>query len=123
LRPARQACAVAILGLALGCGAEPAPPLHFTPALLPSAAVDQPYLGTLAISGNLTPIAEAGVSSGSLPPGLVVGVALPLTLNELQVSGTPTAAGTFQFTLRVACFGTNRPGQRGEQAYSLLVAP
>jgi hypothetical protein len=114
---------LALALLAPGCGADPATPLHFTPALLPIATVGQAYQGTLAISGNQTPIAEVGVPPGSLPPGLSVGVARPLTLNEIQVSGTPTVAGTFQFTLRVACFGTNHPGQAGEQAYSILVAP
>jgi len=112
-----------LLALALGCGPDPLPPLTFTPALLPGATVGQAYLGTIAISDNQTPIAGVWVSTGSLPPGLTAEVALPLTRNEIQVTGTPSAADTFQFTLRVGCFGTNRPGQVGEQAYSLLVAP
>ena len=41
--------------------------------------------------------------------------------NTIQISGTPTASGTFTFTVYVWCRGTNVNGQTGAQGYTLVV--
>lgn len=59
----------------------------------PAGTVSTAYTAiTLAAAGGTTPYTWS-VVSGSLPPGL--------TLNGSQISGTPTAAGTYYFTLQV----------------------
>jgi hypothetical protein len=73
-----------------------------SPATLSQAWADTPYSEQITVGGKL---ADAGqqplywmVSSGSLPPGMSLGYSNS-TVNTL--SGQPTAAGTYQFTLRV----------------------
>ena len=51
--------------------------------------------------------------AGQLPPGL------SLTTSPGRITGTPTAAGTFAFTLRVADSG----GQTATRQFSITVAP
>lgn len=68
---------------------------------------------------------------GRRPPGKQVGgdtdvVELDLALakepeDTIQVSGTPTVAGTFTFTIYVWCYGTNVSGQTATQGYTLVV--
>jgi hypothetical protein len=41
--------------------------------------------------------------------------------NTIQISGTPTVAGTFSFTIYVWCYGTNVSGQTATQGYTLVV--
>jgi hypothetical protein len=41
--------------------------------------------------------------------------------NTLQISGTPTVAGTFSFTIYVSCLGTQVNGQTATQEYTLVV--
>lgn len=62
---------------------------------LPGGAVGTPYLQSLAGTGGTPPYAWA-VSSGTLPPGLALDAA------SGTLSGTPTAAGTFQFTIQLS---------------------
>jgi hypothetical protein len=38
-----------------------------------------------------------------------------------MLSGTPTQAGAFAFSVRASCFPTNRPGQAGTKEYLLVV--
>lgn len=113
----------ALLALALGCGDSTDPPLQFSSAELPAAVAGQPYQVVIAVTNAITPLAAVEVVAGELPPGLALEVLLPLDRKEWRLAGTPTAAGTAAFTVRATCFGTNHPGQRGEQAYTLLVAP
>jgi hypothetical protein len=80
---------------------------------LPDGNQNVPYSYTLAAgggTGNLT----WNIDSGTLPPGLSLG-----TNGEL--SGTPTAAGTFNFTVRVADSGT--PQQSAVQGLALTINP
>ena len=68
------------------------PPLTITTASLPAGAVLTAYSQTLAVTGG-TPPYTWRVTSGSLPGGLTLA-------SSGNISGTPTAAGTF--TIQVA---------------------
>ena len=76
---------------------------------LPAGAVNAAYNQTLAATGGTTPYAWS-VSSGTLPAGLSLSAAGVL-------EGTPTAAGTSSFTVRVA--GAN--GASSTKDFSLTI--
>jgi thermitase len=77
-------------------GAPPpaAAPLAVTTASLPAAIAGQAYSATLNASGGVPPYSWSLVS-GSLPDGLVLGT-------SGTFAGTPTAAGSFAFSVRAA---------------------
>jgi len=85
----------------------PQPPLQITTASLGKARVDTPYTATLAASGasSLT----WAVSAGALPAGLTLG-------SNGVLSGTPTGAGTYAFTVRA-----NGGGRSAAKDFSLVV--
>jgi hypothetical protein len=67
--------------------------LNFRSNKLPDGAVTEPYLEAIIVTGGTLPYMYS-IISGSLPPGL--------TMNNVgTVSGTPTAAGTYNFTVKV----------------------
>ncbi|MBN1954092.1 MAG: hypothetical protein JW900_03475 [Anaerolineae bacterium] len=102
------------------CGCESqGPMLIFSPAELPPATVGQPYQVTIVVSENDTPVGDMFVEDGSLPPGLAF-VFLE-GADSAEISGTPTEAGTFEFTVGAWCFGTNVSGDTGQQLYTLVV--
>ena len=68
-------------------------PFTFSTSGLPAASVGVPYSGALVVSGGTGPYTWS-LASGSLPPGLAVS-------GQGLISGTPTQAGTFGFTMRV----------------------
>src|SRR5262249_19247747 len=68
-------------------------PLTITTTALPAAAVNQVYSATLAASGGTPPYTWA-LASGTLPAGLT------LTPSTGAITGTATAAGTANFTVR-----------------------
>ncbi len=75
---------------------------------LPTTFVGQPYSATLTSSGGTAPYTYA-VTAGALPPGL--------TLTPAGVlSGTPTAFGTFTFTVT----STDALGFTGTRVYALI---
>jgi hypothetical protein len=80
------------------------------PATLPNATAGAAYSQTITASGGTAPYAF-DVSAGALPAGLTLSTAGVL-------SGTPTASGTFNFTVRAVDAAT-RPGTR---PYTLVVA-
>ncbi|MBI4899572.1 MAG: putative Ig domain-containing protein, partial [Actinobacteria bacterium] len=86
-----------------------APTITVSPATLPSAVVGGAYSQTITASGGTGPYALA-VTAGSVPAGLSLSSAGVL-------SGTPTAAGTFNFTVTA----TDAGGFTGSRAYSLTV--
>lgn len=71
------------------------------------ATVGQPYHQVIAVtgSGDIT----CAISAGALPPGL--------SLNDCTISGTPTEAGSFAFTVTA----TNSAGST-ERSFTLTIA-
>ncbi|KUF27170.1 hemagglutinin [Xanthomonas phaseoli pv. manihotis] len=82
-----------------------------SPASLPAATAGSAYSQTLTASGG-TPGYSFVISAGTLPAGM--------TLNAAGVlSGTPTASGSFNFTVTATDSGVPTSGSR---AYTLTVA-
>jgi hypothetical protein len=78
---------------------------------LGSARLGKAYSATLSVSGGAAPY-QFSISAGQLPPGL------SLNSSTGAISGTPTARGRFQFTVRV----THRPREGwGSKAFQLSV--
>ena len=94
-------------------------PLKFEPDSLPDAQMDASYETEIRITQNNTPVGEFSISKGALPAGLeLVKVAGE---DRAKISGTPTEAGTFTFTVSVWCYGTSVNGQKGEKEYTIIV--
>jgi len=90
-------------------------PVTVSPGTLPNGAVAAAYSQTITASGGTGPYTFA-VSAGALPAGLT------LSTGGL-LSGTPTAGGTFNFTVS-ATDSSAFPGPfTGSQAYTLVIAP
>ncbi|MEV6814730.1 putative Ig domain-containing protein [Micromonospora sp. NPDC051296] len=87
-----------------------APSLNFPSP--PAGKVFTPYAYQLTVTGGTAPFAWS-VSAGALPAGLTLD---PVTGS---LSGTPTAAGTFSFTVRV----TDSFAQSATRPVSLVIAP
>ena len=84
-----------------------APTLGITPAGLGTATANVAFTTTVSASGGTAPYSYS-ISSGAAPPGV--------TLNPSTgtLSGTPTAAGPYSFTVTV----TDANGASGSRAYS-----
>ncbi len=85
------------------------------PTTLPGATVAAAYNQTVSASGGTSPHVFA-VSSGALPPGLV------LNATTGVLSGTPTGGGNFNFTIAATDSSTGTGPYSGSQAYTLAVA-
>src|SRR6202011_701427 len=72
--------------------------LTITSSSLAGGTANTPYSQTLQASGG-TPAYTWNITSGSLPAGLT------LTATTGVISGTPTASGTFNFTVTVTDTG------------------
>jgi hypothetical protein len=70
-------------------------PLAIQAATLPQGMVGTVYSNSLAAAGGASPYAWSLASGSSLPPGL------QLSAPTGAISGTPTASGTFSFTVMV----------------------
>jgi large repetitive protein len=86
------------------------PALNFPPP--PPGQIGSAYSDTLTVTGGTSPYAWS-VSSGSLPAGIT------LNASTGVLSGTPTAAGSFSFTVKV----TDANSQSATEATSLVIAP
>jgi murein DD-endopeptidase MepM/ murein hydrolase activator NlpD len=85
-------------------------PVVVAPASLPAAQAGAAYGQTITASGPPGPFSFA-VTAGALPPGLTLSP-------DGTLSGTPTADGTFNFTVTATA-----PGPlTGSQGYSIAVA-
>ena len=109
-----------VLALTVVLGCMPQSELQFSPATLSDAQVGSPYAATITVSQAATPVDGASVQDGALPAGLELAVA-KTPIDTIQISGTPTVAGTFTFTIYVWCYGTNVNGQTATQGYTLVV--
>ena len=84
-----------------------------TSSPLPSGITSTAYSATLASTGGVTPIAwTLATGSGPLPGGLTLSSAGAIT-------GTPTAAGTFNFTVQAADSGA--PQQKVTKAFAITI--
>jgi large repetitive protein len=73
----------------------PPPPVTITSPSVPGGEVDLDYSASLTASGGASGSTRTwSVSGGGLPPGLTLS-------NDGGISGTPTAAGTYDFTVTV----------------------
>ena len=99
--------------LAVNAPMVSAPTITISPAALPSAVAGTAYSATLTASGGTAPYKYA-ISAGAPPAGI--------TLSTGGVfAGTPTASGTFNFTV-IATDSSAAPGPyTGTESYSLLV--
>lgn len=86
------------------------PSLTILPQLLPGGIVGAAYSQPVALSAGTPPFVYS-VIAGGLPPGLIFN-------SSGYLAGTPTTAGTFAFTLRVA----NSSGCFADRVYSVVVS-
>ncbi len=88
----------------------PCPALTLNPVQLPNGAQGTPYNQTLAAAGGQSPYGYS-VTAGALPSGLILSSAGAL-------AGTPTAGGSFSFTVKAA----DANGCAATRAYTLVVS-
>ena len=93
------------------CGVSVCPIITVNPATLPNGSVGTAYNQTVSASGG-TPPFTFSVSSGSLPTGLLLNSA------SGAITGTPTTAGTFTFTITA----TDANGCTGSRLYTITIA-
>ncbi len=88
-------------------------PATITTTTLPDAVLNQPYVGNFIVSSGGTAPYSYGLDSGALPAGLM------LQPNG-QITGAPTASGTFNFVVAMADASIPMP-QTDTQALTLRV--
>jgi hypothetical protein len=88
----------------------PAPP-NITTTSLPNGTLASAYTQTVQATGG-TGALTWSISAGSLPTGLN-----PINPSTGQITGTPSAAGTFNFTVQA----TDTLNQSDTQALSIMV--
>ncbi|MFN7996484.1 MAG: putative Ig domain-containing protein [Bryobacteraceae bacterium] len=81
-----------------------------TAATLPPAAVGSSYSETLAVTGGTAPYTWSLAAGSSLPAGLALST-------DGVISGTPSATGSFTFTIQV----TDQSGASANQQFTLVV--
>jgi large repetitive protein len=89
---------------------DPPPTITVSPATLPAATVGSAYSQTISGGGGTAPYTFA-ITAGALPAGLT------LNASTGALSGTPTAGGTFNFTVTA----TDSNSFTGSRAYTLTV--
>lgn len=91
-----------------------APTISVAPVTVPDPAVGVAYSQNITASGGVSAYTYA-VSAGALPAGLTLSGAGVL-------SGTTTAAGTFNFTVTATDSGTGTGPYTGSRAYAVTIA-
>lgn len=84
-------------------------------ASLPAGNEGTPYSQSVSANGGVAPYSWS-ISSGSLPAGLSLSAS---TTTSVTISGTPTAQGTANFTIKI----TDSVGDFGTQALSITMGP
>ncbi|GIG87380.1 fibronectin type III domain-containing protein [Plantactinospora endophytica] len=97
---------------AASAAVTPNPPPTLTFPAPPSGKVSVPYSVQLTAAGGTMPYTWS-VSAGTLPPGLTLGPSTGL------LSGTPTTAGSFTFTVQL----TDASGVTATRPVTLVIAP
>ena len=94
-------------------------PLAIVTTTLPGGTASTPYSANISTTGGVLPVGFA-VTAGALPPGLGLSLAAapPQTAT---VSGTPTLAGTFTFTITAT--DSFAPAATASQSYTVTIAP
>lgn len=93
-----------------------APTIVVNPATVPGATVGVAYSQTFTGSGS-TGAYSFSLSSGTLPTGL------SLNTTSGALTGTPTAAGVFNFSIKATDASTAPGPYSGTKAYTIVVAP
>jgi hypothetical protein len=91
----------------------PGNPLAITVSSLPSGTAQAAFSASLSASGGSAPYSWS-VTTGSLPSGVVLS-------SSGQITGTPTQAGSFSFTVQVT--DSSSPAKSATQSLNLTVAP
>ncbi|MGG6461877.1 putative Ig domain-containing protein [Solilutibacter silvestris] len=86
-----------------------APTVSVSPASLPNPAIATAYSQTITASGGTAPYSYS-LLAGALPPGIALS-------STGVLSGTPTAAGSFNFTVKA----TDANGFTASQGYTLVL--
>ena len=114
--PAHAAGAVTVKVVTQGIAASTTYTYNAGPALLfpapPGGEVGVTYSDQLTVTAGTSPFTWS-VSSGSLPPGVTLGASTGL------LSGTPTTAGTYSFTVKV----TDNSGLTSTEAAIVTIIP
>ncbi|MBB3609589.1 putative Ig domain-containing protein [Rhizobium sp. BK602] len=92
-----------------------APTISLSPSTLASGAIATAYSDTVSATGGSSPYTYA-IAAGSLPPGL------SLSTTTGAISGTPTGAGTYNFTITATDSSTGTGPFTSSRAYSITVA-
>jgi Putative Ig domain len=92
------------------------PTIVISPPALPAAQVGVAYNQTITPSGATAPY-SFNVSAGALPAGLTLNAATGV------IGGTPTAGGTFNFTVKAIDSSTGTGPFTQSQSYTLTVNP
>ena len=114
--PAHAAATVTVEVVSLGVSGSgtytynPGPALSF--AAPPGGEVNTAYSDQLTMTGGTSPITWS-VSTGTLPPGITLSASTGL------LSGTPTTAGSYSFTVKV----TDSSGLTATEPVTLTIIP
>jgi hypothetical protein len=88
---------------------------EFTSNSLETGTVGVPYSASISAGGAATPFSWS-IVSGALPPGLALASS---NTTSVSITGTPTAAGSFNFTVQV----TNASGTPLKQSFTIVISP
>ncbi|MGF6117332.1 carbon monoxide dehydrogenase subunit G, partial [Janthinobacterium lividum] len=91
------------------------PTITIAPSTVPAASVGAAYSQNVTAANGFAPYGYA-ISAGALPAGLT------LNASTGVLSGTPTAGGSFNFTVRATDSSTGSGPYSGARAYSMTVA-
>jgi hypothetical protein len=90
------------------------PPPTITTTTLSTATLNAAYSATVTATGGLLPLSWS-ITSGALPTGLSLA---PSTTGTVQITGKPTVAGTYTFTITV----TDSAGFSNSEQFMLAVS-